>query len=394
MKKNEAMVTSDCFVFEKGNFSQVRLLIEYGASPEAMAQKRDVRNGAYLTCNQLAQEVGFANYEQVKTEAVANKEAAAMAAQKKRNEKGGTTIPNASTNKNAEDPQRETANRKKQHEGSNQTGEAPADLAEEGKDKAQKLKSPSGKSEKSDEVHGASSNEDKTEKVNVKSWVKDYKQRTKNNTSEQKTDEGKVQPEGTLNTSSGLKSSTQQEEDRHNEKTGEATRMEEKSRKTNAEEESNQKCKVEDEPGEDKRTEGLPDDGSSVRANTAEHEEPLLCPAVSQTVTDLGAGPAKEQEGKGCEERGESDQGEKTRKNSKEEKEGENENVSEKNGGKTKQAEGKQPGKVDVEGLKNANVHVEAEDDQDQEGMNNSSGNAPTIQEMWTETNNRYIYDQ
>ena len=74
MKKNEAMVTSDCFVFEKGNFSQVRLLIEYGASPEAMAQKRDVRNGAYLTCNQLAQEVGFANYEQVKKEAVAKRE--------------------------------------------------------------------------------------------------------------------------------------------------------------------------------------------------------------------------------------------------------------------------------------------------------------------------------
>ena len=334
MKKNEAMVTSDCFVFEKGNFSQVRLLIEYGASPEAMAQKRDVRNGAYLTCNQLAEEVGFANYEQVKTEAVAKKEAAAMAAQKKRNEKGGTTIPNASTNKNAEDPQRETANRKKQHEGSNQTGEAPADLAEEGKDNAQKLKSPSGKSEKSDEVHGASSNEDKTEKVNVKSWMKDYKQRIKNNTIEQKTGEGKVQPEGTLNTSSGLKSSTQ-EGDRHNEKTGEA-RLEEKSRKTNAEEETYQKCKVEDEPGEDKRTEGLPDDGSSVRANTAEHEEPLLCPGVSQTVTDSGAGPAKEQDGKGCEERGESDQGEKTRKNSKEEKEGENENVSEKNGGKNR----------------------------------------------------------
>ena len=102
----------------------------------------------------------------------------------------------------------------------------------------------------------------------------------------------------------------------------------------------------------------------------------------------------RRQRGEGCKERGESDQGEKTRKNSKEEKEGENKNVSQKNGGKTEQVEGKQPGKVDVEGLKNANVHVEAEDDQDQEGMNNSSGNAPTIQEMWTETNNRYIYDQ
>ena len=53
-------------MFRKLTFPQVSLLIEYGADPEAKAQKRDISNGEYLTCDQLAQEVGFANYEQVK----------------------------------------------------------------------------------------------------------------------------------------------------------------------------------------------------------------------------------------------------------------------------------------------------------------------------------------
>ena len=42
------------------------MLVEYGADVEAKAKKRDICNGAFLTCDQLAQEVGFANYEQVK----------------------------------------------------------------------------------------------------------------------------------------------------------------------------------------------------------------------------------------------------------------------------------------------------------------------------------------
>ena len=33
---------------------------------EAKAKKRDICNGAFLTCDQLAHEVGFVNYEQVK----------------------------------------------------------------------------------------------------------------------------------------------------------------------------------------------------------------------------------------------------------------------------------------------------------------------------------------
>ena len=46
------------------------LLVECGADPEAKAQKRDICNGEYLTCHQLAREVGFAKYEQVKTDAL------------------------------------------------------------------------------------------------------------------------------------------------------------------------------------------------------------------------------------------------------------------------------------------------------------------------------------
>ena len=37
---------------------------------EAKAKKRDICNGTFLTCDQLAQEVGFANYEQVKDAAL------------------------------------------------------------------------------------------------------------------------------------------------------------------------------------------------------------------------------------------------------------------------------------------------------------------------------------
>jgi len=50
--------------------SQAHLLIEYGADVDAKAQKRDICNGAFLTCDQLAQEVGFSNYEQVKDTAL------------------------------------------------------------------------------------------------------------------------------------------------------------------------------------------------------------------------------------------------------------------------------------------------------------------------------------
>ena len=46
------------------------MLIEYGADPEAIAQQKDFESGANLTCDQLAQVVGFANYEQVKTSLV------------------------------------------------------------------------------------------------------------------------------------------------------------------------------------------------------------------------------------------------------------------------------------------------------------------------------------
>ena len=64
--------------------SQTRLLVEYGADVEAKAQKRDICNGAFLTCDQLAQEVGFANYEQVKNAALAKKTADALLAKLKR----------------------------------------------------------------------------------------------------------------------------------------------------------------------------------------------------------------------------------------------------------------------------------------------------------------------
>ena len=55
---------------QEANFLQVSLLVECGADPEAKAQKRDICNGEYLTCHQLAREVGFAKYEQVKTDAL------------------------------------------------------------------------------------------------------------------------------------------------------------------------------------------------------------------------------------------------------------------------------------------------------------------------------------
>ena len=57
-------------ILEKIIFPQVSLLIFYGADSEAKASKKDIRNRERLTCDQLAEEVGFANYEQVKRNAV------------------------------------------------------------------------------------------------------------------------------------------------------------------------------------------------------------------------------------------------------------------------------------------------------------------------------------
>ena len=60
------------------------MLVEYGADVDAKAKKRDICNGAFLTCDQLAQEVGFVNYEQVKNAALAKKTADALLAKLKR----------------------------------------------------------------------------------------------------------------------------------------------------------------------------------------------------------------------------------------------------------------------------------------------------------------------
>ena len=49
------------------------MLIEYGGDPEAKAKKRDIRGGDFLTCDQLAEEVGFVDYEQVKRDAFVTK---------------------------------------------------------------------------------------------------------------------------------------------------------------------------------------------------------------------------------------------------------------------------------------------------------------------------------
>ena len=49
------------------------MLIQYGGDTEAKAQKRDICGGDFLTCDQLAEEVGFLNYEQVKRDAFVTK---------------------------------------------------------------------------------------------------------------------------------------------------------------------------------------------------------------------------------------------------------------------------------------------------------------------------------
>ena len=61
------------------------MLIEYGADPEAIAQQKDFESGANLTCDQLAQVVGFANYEQVKTDTLVTSRVRKVTAQIKRN---------------------------------------------------------------------------------------------------------------------------------------------------------------------------------------------------------------------------------------------------------------------------------------------------------------------
>merc|ERR1712130_946772 len=159
MNKNEAMVS---------------LLIEYGADPEAKAQKRDIRNGDFLTCDQLAQQIGFANYEQIK---------------RKAKEKEGTTertIPNVNPRKTTEEPLRETTRR--QDGSSTETEKPSGNLAEEEKVADNEKTIPQGATggtETSDQKPAASYHEENTkkEKPDVNSWMKNYKKQKKGKTS-------------------------------------------------------------------------------------------------------------------------------------------------------------------------------------------------------------------
>merc|ERR1712130_151140 len=160
MNKNEAMVS---------------LLIEYGADPETKAQKRDIRNGDFLTCDQLAQEIGFANYEQIK---------------RKAKEKEGTTektTPNANPRKTTEEPLRATGTRR-QDGSSTETEKPSGNLAEEEKVADNEKTIPQGATggtETSDQKPAASYHEENTkkEKPDVNSWMKNYKKQKKGKTS-------------------------------------------------------------------------------------------------------------------------------------------------------------------------------------------------------------------
>ena len=251
-------------MFRKLTFPQVSLLIEYGANPEAKAQKRDISNGEYLTCDQLAQEVRFDKFEQVKTDAVVTMMVKRVTAQIKRRakEKERTTIPNASLRKNVEEPLGEAGSRK-QDGGSSETKKPSEHQAEEGKvgdtEKTappQGANSATGVTEKSDQMQAAGSHEENTtkEKPDVNSWMKNYKKQKKsggkgNPGEQQKTPRHQETNEKAKQTSSSSRRETvhqrSEEKESHAEQTdiGEGNKVEDEQEKRNKETEERPKVK-------------------------------------------------------------------------------------------------------------------------------------------------------
>ena len=139
------------------HFHKVSLLIEYGGDPEAKAKKRDIRGGDFLTCDQLAQEVGFANYEKVKTDALETKIGkAALAVGINRKDSG-----NKGKDSPEEESQVKTEDTALPSGGSFQEGQSNKTIST-----GVKLS-----------VSEPTETEDvQTEKVDVKKWMKNYKQ--------------------------------------------------------------------------------------------------------------------------------------------------------------------------------------------------------------------------
>ena len=139
------------------HFHKVSLLIEYGGDPEAKAKKRDIRGGDFLTCDQLAEEVGFANYEKVKADALETKIGkAALAVGINRKDSG-----NKGKDSPEEESQVKTEDTALPSGGSFQEGQSNKTIST-----GVKLS-----------VSEPTETEDvQTEKVDVKKWMKNYKQ--------------------------------------------------------------------------------------------------------------------------------------------------------------------------------------------------------------------------
>ena len=137
------------------------MLIEYGGDPEAKAKKRDIRGGDFLTCDQLAQEVGFANYEKVQTDALEAKiGGAAVAVGINRKDSG-----NKGKDSPEEESQVKTEDTALPSGGSFQEGQSNKTIST-----GVKLS-----------VSEPTETEDvQTEKVDVKKWMKNYKQQRSN----------------------------------------------------------------------------------------------------------------------------------------------------------------------------------------------------------------------
>ena len=180
---------------------------------EAKAKKRDICNGAFLTCDQLAHEVGFVNYEQVKGAALKLKnDALAEALMAKMNRTSGND-----NGKRIKDEIVAQIRRNPEAEGGSQSQQEnsadPQKRNEEIEENSGKIMKTSSSKPEPDKVENTTNDAKKEEGVegrrDVSSWLKNYKKK-KNPSTVSSANKEKENP-GTVSSSANTEKDLSQE---------------------------------------------------------------------------------------------------------------------------------------------------------------------------------------